>query len=197
MGSLNLFSRDCIPLDLLKTSLNTNTFVETGCYYGDSLLYAVTVGFTRCYSCDIDQTMVDFCKSRLKDSPAEIEISQESSIEFLTNLMPKIKDVKSVVFFLDAHLPEFDKNQGQIKINKDEFTFPLEQELDIIYQHRKDHQDVIICDDLRIYEDLPFQNGVWHDRHQFNLNSDFLNKYVGYTVKKFTEQEGYILLAKE
>jgi hypothetical protein len=73
----------------------------------------------------------------------------------------------------------------------------LEKELDIIYQHRKDKQDIIICDDLRIYEDDLFENGVWADRHQFGLNLDFISKYQEYSVKKFTNQEGYLLLSRK
>jgi hypothetical protein len=84
-----------------------------------------------------------------------------------------------------------------MEVVKDDFTFPLEKELDIIYQHRKDKQDIIICDDLRIYEDDLFENGVWADRHQFGLNLDFISKYQEYSVKKFTNQEGYLLLSRK
>jgi hypothetical protein len=197
MGTLKLFSRDCLPLDQVVKLLESKTFVETGCFYGDSLDYAMQVGFTECYSCDIDPQMIEICNNRFKNSQVNVTITQESSVEFLTNLMPKIQHNPSVVFFLDAHLFGFDKSKGSMEVVKDDFTFPLEKELDIIYQHRKDKQDIIICDDLRIYEDDLFENGVWADRHQFGLNLDFISKYQEYSVKKFTNQEGYLLLSRK
>jgi hypothetical protein len=192
MGSLYDFNDKCKNLQTLKDVHNSTVFVETGCFRGNSLSMAVTLPFEKFYSCDIDKEMVEFCLNRFSDKP--IEIYNTNSIEFLKTLLPALKDVPSVMFYLDAHLPEHDKTSGEV-LKENELNFPLEEELELISSFRKNNNDIIIIDDLRIYEDGPFEGGVWKERSRFNLSFDFIHSY-GYDIKKFYSQEGYILLTK-
>ena len=191
MGSLVSFNKACESLFDLKTSSNAKVFIETGCFRGKSLEFALQTGFDFCYSCDVDQEMIDHCKDTLNYNNFEIHLAD--SVSFLDSLLPRLSDQDSIIFFLDAHLPGHDKKAQYSDIVLTEQTFPLERELDVIFKHRQNKTDVIICDDLRIYEDGPFTGGVWHDRHQFNLNLDFIEKYPA-TYKKYYADEGYIVL---
>lgn len=194
MGNLYSFSTVCLPLKELQSMMNSEVFIETGCFRGLSLLYALEHNFKKCYSCDIDIEMIDFCRSHLKQFSDRLEIVHADSFTFLNELLPKLSNVASIIYYLDAHLPGLDK--GQVKeVVENEFTFPLERELEIINQHRPNHADIIICDDLRIYEDGDFDSGNWHERKRFNLSLDFTERF-GYTVSKFNRDEGYFVLTK-
>ena len=188
MGSLNNFHTLCKPISLLKHKYNTDTFVETGCFRGAGLFAASSFGFKKLYSCDIDKEMVDLCQGQFKD----VDIYHTDSLTFLEELLPTLDDIESVFFFLDAHLPDHDKNNGTVLLDS-EYNFPLEKELDLIYSYRKDKRDIILCDDLRIYEDGPFQGGNWKERHKFGLDLSFISRY-NYNIEKFYKSEGYILL---
>ena len=77
---------------------------------------------------------------------------------------------------------------------------PLERELEIISLLRPAAKDVIICDDLRIYVDGPFQHkNVPEDVRPFcprDRNIDFVYRLMDAThdVKELYEHEGYILI---
>jgi hypothetical protein len=100
-----------------------------------------------------------------------------------------------VLFFLDAHLPGWYYGWPPNNNFEHDVNFPLEKELDIIFSKRSQYKDVIICDDLRIYEDNSYEGGIWADRLTVSdkLNSDFLSKY-NRKVSKFYADEGYVLL---
>ena len=189
MGTLNNFHTSCRPVDLIKHKYKTETFVETGCFRGAGLSFALNAEFKTIYSCDIDKEMVDICERNF----SEANIWHTDSITFLKELLPSLDNTSSIFFFLDAHLPEHDKNNGGVILDS-EFNFPLEEELDIIYSYRKDKRDAILCDDLRIYEDGPFQGGNWSKRSEFGLDLSFLSRY-NYNVEKFYASEGYLLLS--
>lgn len=195
MGNLANFSSQCMPLELLQKKLSAKVFIETGCFRGWSLGYALSIGFDECFSCDIDSEMIEYCNYTLFQYKNKFKIFKNDSITFLDNLLPKLVDTSSIIFYLDAHLPGFDK--GQItEITLTDFTFPLEKELEIINNYRANYDDIIICDDLRIYEDGNFENGNWIDRHQFGLSLNFLSKY-NYSIQRFYQQEGYFMLSKQ
>ncbi len=192
MGSLQNFNDTCEKIKFLKKANGSSVFVETGCFRGNSLRYALELGFDKLYSCDVDLEMVNHCLIMFKDKP--VDIFHGNSIDYLTHLLPKLEDVDSVIFYLDAHLPEHDKNDGK-KIIETEFNFPLQGEIEIINKFRGSKNDVIICDDLRIYEDGPFEGGIWTERKRFGLDLSFLSHY-NYSMNKFYSQEGYLLLTK-
>lgn len=191
MGSLSNFNDTCVKLTALKQKYNINVFVETGCFKGNTLRYCSGLGFDRMYSCDIDQEMIDHCK----DISPTLELFHGTSIDFLEQLLPKL-DSDRILFYLDAHLPEHDKNNGEKWVESD-LNFPLQEELKIINKYRKEKSDVIICDDLRIYEYGPFEGGNWDKRKYFEtLDLKFISDY-NYIMNKFYSQEGYILLTKD
>lgn len=193
MGNLYNFSSECLPLHDMKKALGSTIFVETGCFVGMSLRYALSLGFDHCYSCDIDKEMIAATENNLSPYADKFTIYESSSVDFLDQLLPTLANHSSIIFYLDAHLPGWDK--GAVKeIIVTELSFPLEKELAIINKHRPKANDVIICDDLRIYEDGDFAGGNWRERQQYNIPSDFINNY---NVTRCYSSEGYMVLTNK
>ncbi len=67
--------------------------------------------------------------------------------------------------WLDAHFPGADFGKSAYNSIADKnLRIPLESEMRKICQLRDVTKDIFIIDDLRIYEDGPFQNGNWSER---------------------------------
>lgn len=185
MGCLETLSVACRDVKQLKNDFDCTVFVETGCYLGTSLRFALTLGFKGVYSCDIVKNNIDHCLNTFKNP--SLQIYQLFSVDFLNKILPQLVEVPSIMFWLDAHLP--DRRLGQ------KFDLPLEEEIEIINKYRPDYKDVVLLDDLRIYEDGPFTGGSWDRGDYKNLSLSFLNKY-GYTIEKFYHEEGYVVLTR-
>lgn len=190
MGSLSDFNANCKNIQSLKDQYQSTVFVETGCFRGNSLSFVIDMGFDNLYSCDIDQEMINYCIDRFKKP--NLQIYHMDSIRFLNNLIYSLANIQSVIFYLDAHLPEHDKTSGSV-LSDNPLNFPLEEEISVINKHRSDKNDIIIIDDLRIYEDGPFTGGNWTERYRFNPSLSFLDQY-DYNIEKFYSQEGYLVL---
>jgi hypothetical protein len=184
MGSISALD-ELSDLDFLKRQFRSSVFVETGCYKGNSISYSLNLGFDRVISCDIDLESIEYCKNMFSNK--KVELYHASSVDFLSLLLPNLSNVKSIMFWLDAHLPDKRINQ--------KIDLPLEEELEIINSIRPNSTDVILIDDLRIYEDGPYTGGPW-DRYGYeNLNLSFIDKY-NYDVAKFYQHEGYLILTR-
>jgi hypothetical protein len=194
VGSLAGFNQKCKNISWIKDKFNQNTFVETGCFQGSSLEYAFNLGYEKVYSCDVNLNLVNHCKQRFKDK--DVSIYHLDSSDFLKEIMPLLP-TQSVLFFLDAHLCGWYSGGPMTTDFAHDVNFPLEKELDIIFNKRAEFDDIIVCDDLRMYEDGPFEGGSWPDRLNVSsaLSTDFLYKY-GKKVSKFYADEGYILFEK-
>ena len=194
MGSLAGFNQKCKNISWIKDKFNQNTFVETGCFQGSSLEYAFNLGYEKVYSCDVNLNLVNHCKQRFKDK--NINLYHLDSSDFLKEIMPLLPK-QSVLFFLDAHLCGWYSGGPMTTDFAHDVNFPLEKELDIIFNKRAEFDDIIVCDDLRMYEDGPFEGGSWPDRLNVSsaLSTDFLYKY-NKKVSKFYADEGYILFEK-
>ena len=184
MGSIDGFS-SLVNLSELIQKNSISTFVETGCHLGHSLSTAIGLDVSNLYSCDIDEHYVNICRDRFKHND-RVHIEHCSSYDFLAKILPSLDKQDSVLFFLDAHLPDSD--------SLIDFSLPLEEELDLIWKFRSKKKDFIIIDDLRIYEDNNYTGGNWVDRSKYGTPTlDFLKKY-NYNVEKFLQHEGYIYL---
>ncbi len=162
----------------LKTQYNIHTFVETGTLYGDGVDYALDAGFAK--------------------------ILQGNSPDVLDELLPTINE--PVLFWLDAHFPGCDAGlatyRDEIDLTK---KVPLEKELTIISQ--RFHRDVIVCDDLWIYEDWQTRTGTFNQhcaRHGHDVKREelcdegALDRFVSlfqetHNVTKIYEHQGYLV----
>lgn len=192
MGSLRNYSLKRVGCDV---------FFETGTGSGASLKHALdSRQFEKLYSAEIHRETALSAKRRFGDNP-NVTILNSDSIGALSEVLPSIAANARVLFFLDAHFPgEVAKDfEGYSSTVPGSQSLPLEDELRLIKALRPLSDDLIIVDDLRIYEDGPFENG--------NLPANFANipdasrhlKFVGEifgdrSIERDYREEGYILI---
>jgi hypothetical protein len=160
MGTLANYSIRGVPCDV---------FVETGTGAGASLMHAIfSKQFEKIFSVEIHEPSAKRAREKFKRFK-NVEIQNTDSASALRDILNQVKAYDRVFFFLDAHFPgEFSKQFGGYdQVVPDQIALPLESELRLIHQLRPDRQDVIVVDDLRLYEDGPFEHG--------NLPSGFAN----------------------
>jgi hypothetical protein len=135
-------------------------FIETGTGLSHSLLHATKhPSFRILNSTGIHEQTYNKAKqsfSKFKN----VFIHNQSSSNFLKNILPQISKNKTYLFYLDAHF------SGEVISNYDyknnvlnEISFPLIDELNIIKELRPKSHDIIIVDDLCLQEEGDFENG--------------------------------------
>ena len=192
MGYLQHFD-----LTNLKQHTDIEVFVETGTYMGDSLAYALANNFKKLYSIELLEKYYNLCIEKFKNYQ-NVELVNNNSIEGLKIVLKKIKN-KKTLFWLDAHLPDFYDHSFQTNnyLQDNALYIPLQNELVVLTQQKDVSNDVILIDDLRIYEIGNFGSGNWdgllqHKEYKEGINFvyDLLSKTDN--IKKLYDHEGYI-----
>jgi hypothetical protein len=191
MGSIRRFD-----LDRIIREFKTHCFFETGTFRGDGVDYALQFPFKKIASVEIVPEIADQARERFFQKDI-VEIIEDSSENALSAKMPNLKT--NCVFWLDAHFPGADAGMNDYNADMHESVrLPLVNELEIIHRRKKKFKDVLIIDDLRIYEDGPFENGnVPADALPVaDRNIDFIYKYFesSHFILRCYLDEGYILL---
>jgi hypothetical protein len=146
MGELNLHA-----LNLY----DCNTFIETGTGKGTGLEYACRFPFKILHTIEIIPELYEFSKNKFSDPRITFHLGH--SVKILEELLPTVPKEDSILFWMDAHFPGVDFGLGSGKYIYDDENIPSKQELEVIKHHRTGCNDVIILDDLRLYEDGPYQ----------------------------------------
>ena len=180
---------------LIKEYRATN-FFETGTFRGDGVNYALKFPFLQITSVEIIPEIANGAKERFTENK-NVKIVTGDSATALRDELPAIKN--NCIFWLDAHFPGADAGITAYDSEKaEEVRLPLVKELQIISTLRKKFKDVIIVDDLRIYEDGPYKNGNVPEDALPKMNRDisFVYNYFerSHIVLKCYLDEGYILL---
>jgi hypothetical protein len=191
MGALNRFD-----LCRIIKEYKIPYFFETGTFWGDGVAYALQSPFKRLFSVELVPEIASKAASRFIDNK-EVCILEGDSVSVLGQELQYVKG--NCLFWLDAHFPGADAGLAAYNAGTDEdLRLPLEKELEVISRLRSNYKDVLILDDLRIYEDGPFVNGnVPADALPGEKRTiDFIYRYFGEThqVMKCYLDEGYILL---
>lgn len=191
MGSLSRFD-----LNRIIEEYKTLNLFETGTFWGDGVAYASQFQFNKIISAEIIPEIAAKAKFRFI-ADDKIEIIESDSIAALKKRLPHLKG--NTVFWLDAHFPGADARLADYSSeNDEEFRLPLNKELAVISAYRKNFQDVLILDDLRIYEDGNFQNGpvppkaMPKGKRSLRFVYEYFSK-THYIFKSYLD-EGYILL---
>lgn len=132
-----------------KVKGNAKKFIETGTYYGDGVQKAISAGFEKIYTCDINPFFIDEAKKRFPNN--DVQFYRGASEKVLPKILREINE--ECVIFLDGHAMPYDaKNpilgfgeDTQFKKNK---PCPLLEELDIIKNHSINTHTILI-DDLQ------------------------------------------------
>ncbi len=178
-----------------------NVFIETGTGSGGTLEHACQTGpFEKLYSVEIHKESAEKVQAKFAHF-SKVKIYNATSSDALRDIFQKLQPADKAFFFLDAHFPgehgiDF-SGYDNLALNK--VTLPLEDELEMIRDARPNCDDIIVIDDLRLYEQGPFERG--------NLpmgfggipaemrNTDFVYRLFGNrTVIKDFRDEGYLII---
>ena len=171
-------------------------FFETGTWRGDGLAYAARYPFKKLYSTEIIESVADRAKQRFAND-SRVEIITDASTTALEKYSLKIPG--ACVFWLDAHFPGAEEGLKDYNEYEDEtIKLPLRREMEIISARKNKHNDIILVDDLRIYEEGNYESGnlpgsvlppkVRNTDFAFELFTDT------HTIDKSLRDEGYLIL---
>jgi len=193
MGSLHTF---------LLQDINCSVFFETGTGTGASLQYAAEhPQFQKLYSVEIHAPTAEKAARFFAGEP-RITILNSESTTALQKILPTIARDARILFFLDAHFPgEVEADfKGRKAPEPLAVKLPLEQELELIRDWRGECRDVILIDDLRIYENGPFESGnvpeADENLHPSQKNIDFVARlFPNREIHRDYRNEGYLIIA--
>lgn len=193
MGHVQAFD-----LKHLITVFDLKVYIETGTGIGDSLSHALNFPeFEELHSIEVDKNLYE--KALINFQDPRLKIHNKYSKEALPEILGT---AKNCLFFLDAHFPDADfgtaPDRYQVSLQKyGKDALPLEEELSIIHQMRSQSKDVLIIDDVWIYEKGPFETGNWVEQDKLDIGDmNFVSNIFKDThdISKFYKQQGYLLL---
>lgn len=128
----------------------TNTYIETGTYYGINL-QEVMNEYKQIFSIEIEKKWVEYNKEKFENKN-NIQIVEGDSSVKLPELCTQIEE--GVTFFLDAHY----SGEGT---GYKEKTSPIIKELESIF-HRKNNKDIVVIDDSRLFGKISIEGSDDH-----------------------------------
>jgi hypothetical protein len=199
MGHVQAFD-----LNSLIKNFNISGYIETGTGIGDSLSHALKFQeFKKIYSVEIDNNLFKNAVEKFQDP--RLKIINDYSKNALPIILSELNENDNFLFFLDAHFPDADFGSApdRYKVSSEKYgkdALPLEEELTIINSFRTNHKDLLIIDDVWIYEMGPFESGNWREKEKIKTGTmEFVEKIFGnyYDIHKFYKQQGYLLLTPQ
>jgi hypothetical protein len=195
MGAIYAFD-----IEQLIGQYELSTYVETGTGAGVSLQHALSFPFHNLFSIEMDTQLYD--QVRTKYCAENISIMLGKSKDQLPGILTDSKIKGNILFFLDAHFPEADFGSGYDRYTKSIQTYaedalPLKNELEIIRKLRPNNPDVVIIDDLRIYEDGNYEDGNWLERSNYAIGGrEFVAEMFEKThdIEIVLKHQGYLVL---
>jgi hypothetical protein len=152
MGSIKRFD-----LGRMIKEYGCDYFFETGTWKGDGVAYANKFPFKKIFSSEIIPEIADRARLRFQNQK-NVEILLGNSTDVFKSTLTSIKG--NCIFWLDAHFPGAEEGINKYNAYEDEqVKLPLEEEINQIVQSRQGFNDVILIDDLRIYETGDFESG--------------------------------------
>ena len=168
-----------------KTTHDLIGFIETGFEKGAGCAHALDSGFEDITSIEISE---EYVKNGNIFYGNLMDIIKGDSSQVLPELLEMYPTNINVLFWLDAHLPGWPNKEAE----DTDTCFPLQKELEAIKEFRLG-KDVIIIDDLRIYENGPYEAGNWGE---FQIGIQFIKDLFEEThnfIKDYRKQ-GYLIL---
>lgn len=136
-------------------SSQTDIFIETGTYLGESLAIAATQPYLSLHSCDIvEQYIIDARQKFQNDS--RVLLHHGSSPEILAQIIRR--DV-ATTFWLDAHFQGNGEHEQDASVGE----CPLLKELEVIFSDDWTIWPYVLIDDAKMFVDLPsgFSINAW------------------------------------
>jgi hypothetical protein len=121
-------------------------FVETGTFIGDGVAWALSKGFEKIYSVELDAIIHREAKKRFTGNE-KVEIVRGNTTDFLANLVTKLEG--PTVFYLDAHWSGVHSGRATAS----EWPMPLLAESKILSTYKDITKSLIVIDDERLMVD--------------------------------------------
>jgi hypothetical protein len=176
------------------TKYNLNNYVETGTGAGDCLRHALQFNFSKLRSVEIYPQIFERVNNGFSDDRVKIYLG--NSYEKMQEMVQDLDG--NTLFFLDAHFPGADFHFETYTSTEDYHTrLPLEREVRNLVNLRDTSNDVIIIDDLRVYEDNNYSDGNWPLRSQAGGNGvEFIYELFGQThiIEKDLRFQGFLII---
>lgn len=196
MGTLRFFN-----LQSMMEGYGCRSLFETGTGMGDGVQYAAYFHFERIWSVEIHPDIAATARERFVGD-ARVEVINATSEEALSRVLPTVPHDAPILFWLDAHFPGADFGLAGYKDERDgDRRLPLERELALIAKLRHPCRDVLLIDDLRIYEDGPYEMGAMPDFAQTlppeRRNIDFALRRPWsetHDLARYHQHTGYLVL---
>jgi len=192
MGQLN----QAIQIGNVLDFYNIENFVETGTGIGEVVrsIYQINKDIN-IHSIEIVKEIYQRNKDELSNLK-NVNLHLGRSSDVLPEIVPSLKG--NTLFWLDAHFPGADFGLAKYGDEKDDDKrLPLKSELEIIVRSKDVTNDVFVVDDLRIYEDGPFEHGNWSERSKYGGDGisfvEELFEETHYVVRSYNQQ-GYIMM---
>jgi hypothetical protein len=192
----DFFEGDEVKLQDFVLKHNISEFVETGTGMGDTVEF-VRRSIMKIWSIEIIPEIANKAKERFKDDNSVNILNFDS---FSGLLVTVTRRDTNFLYFLDAHFPGADFGLAKYEDCKDkDIRIPLQKEITAIIKRRGDQikRDVFIIDDLRIYEDGPFEDGNWPLRKKLGGNGiDFIYDAFSEThyIEKDYRWQGFLVI---
>jgi len=175
---------------------NCNIFVETGTGKGTGIEHALKYRFDKLYSIEIHTQLYNECKNKFASN--RLKLINATSIDGLKKILKETDKNDTILFWLDAHFPGADFQLGSYYDNIEfNLKFPLEWEINLIYETRKKCKDVFIIDDLQLYEDGDYELKWEQDFiDRFRMSNEFIyDKYFDtHNFIKDYRHQGFLIL---
>jgi hypothetical protein len=192
------FDNDVARLTAFRDKYGIREMIETGTGDGESIAFAKE-GIQRIYSFEINTQIFEVAYNRFVRNK-NIRIYNVESVFGMKKVFNYYNFRDPILFFLDAHFPGADFGYAGYEDEKDKsLRLPLQSELELIVKARGDDikKDVFIIDDLRIYEDGPFEAGPWELKEQLGGQGiEFVYDLFAEThyIEKDYRFQGFLLL---
>jgi len=146
MGDIKIFD-----IAEIKEKCNIDYFVETGTLHGDTVEYVKQFNFKKIISFEIMNELAEKAKERFKGDDS-IEIVEGDSSKVLEDHIKNLNG--NILFWLDAHFPGADIGiRKYTDLEEPDTNLPLQEEVAAVKKRKNKFKDVIIIDDLWIYDD--------------------------------------------
>ena len=132
------------------------------------------------------------------DNNSNVIMHHRNSHEELPKVIEELSE-DPALFLFDAHFPDSyrdNMNREIINDDPDYIKIPLEGELRILSEKRDISKDIIVIDDIRIYQDGPYENGNFENKKEHGgENLDFVEELLDEThvIVESYLQEGYLI----
>lgn len=201
MGDISLFD-----ISNVLQKCNLECFCETGTLHGDAVNFISNFPFKQIISIEIVNTLAEAAAKRF-EKDERIKIVHGDSSKVLKSVCDTYLN-GNTLFWLDAHFPGADSHITKYGDERERNTrIPLQSELEIIKARCEVFKDVIIIDDLWLYEEGPFEWGTFNDHmKRYHLgerredicgeDSSFVYKMFDKThdIKIVNNHQGYLIL---